>query len=283
MSSFTNRRDFLKNHRRLLRPAPALGGVGLIGAPSGFHAAERDVSQPEKRRETTPFACFAGAGSSRGDNRQLHGQREEIHTDKTGVEVRVDNEGWEDVRAEGGKSAANTGAGPDIILSTNDDANLYPEKKLLDVTDLCDYLGKKYGGWYQSCEAYLKAGWQKVDRGAARFCRLVDGVYRESMLKAAGIDKFSARYRRLSLAMFNRHCTRKARRAEWRSAMPPAISGWTHWLMWAFGGKIVDKDNKVVIDSPETIKALEYAKELYPTFHPRHAVVARSEQQQGVP
>ena len=45
-------------------------------------------------------------------------------------------------------------------------------------------------------------------------------------------------------------------------------SGWTHWLMWAFGGKIVDKDNKVVIDSPETIKALEYAKELYPTFVP---------------
>ena len=55
-------------------------------------------------------------------------------TEKTGVEVRVDNEGWEDVRPKAAV-AANTGAGPDIILSTNDDANLYPEK-LLDVTDL---------------------------------------------------------------------------------------------------------------------------------------------------
>ena len=67
-------------------------------------------------------------------------------TEKTGIEVRIDNEGWEDVRPKAAV-AANTGAGPDIILSTNDDANLYPEK-LVDVTDVCTYLGAKYGGWY---------------------------------------------------------------------------------------------------------------------------------------
>ena len=44
-------------------------------------------------------------------------------TEKYGIEVRVDNEGWEDVRPKAAV-AANTGAGPDIILSTNDDANL---------------------------------------------------------------------------------------------------------------------------------------------------------------
>ena len=54
--------------------------------------------------------------------------------EKYGIEVRVDNEGWEDVRPKAAV-AANTGAGPDIILSTNDDANLYPDK-LVDVTDL---------------------------------------------------------------------------------------------------------------------------------------------------
>jgi multiple sugar transport system substrate-binding protein len=43
---------------------------------------------------------------------------------------------------------------------------------------------------------------------------------------------------------------------------------WCNWLVWAFGGKLVDKDNRVVIDSPETIKALEYAKEMYATFIP---------------
>jgi hypothetical protein len=108
-------------------------------------------------------------------------------TEKTGVEVRVDNEGWEDVRPKAAV-AANTGAGPDIILSTNDDANLYPEK-LLDVTDLCHYLGKKYGGWYPACEAYLQARRQEVDRRAAGRAGAML-VYRESHMKAAGFDAF---------------------------------------------------------------------------------------------
>ncbi len=43
---------------------------------------------------------------------------------------------------------------------------------------------------------------------------------------------------------------------------------WCHWLVWALGGKLVDTKNKVVINSPETITALEYAKELYETFIP---------------
>ena len=46
---------------------------------------------------------------------------------------------------------------------------------------------------------------------------------------------------------------------------------------------MVDDKNNVVINSPETIAALEYAKQLYATYHRRRAVVARSEQQQGVP
>jgi multiple sugar transport system substrate-binding protein len=74
--------------------------------------------------------------------------------------VRVDNEGWEDVRPKAAV-AANTGAGPDIILSTNDDANLYPDK-LLDVTDLAEYLGKKYGGWYPAVRGLTCARRQEV-------------------------------------------------------------------------------------------------------------------------
>ena len=58
---------------------------------------------------------------------------------KYGVSVRVDNEGWEDVRPKAAV-AANTGAGPDIILSTNDDANLYPEK-LVDFAYRAAHLG----------------------------------------------------------------------------------------------------------------------------------------------
>src|SRR5215510_13910808 len=83
-------------------------------------------------------------------------------TEKTGIEVRVDNEGWEDVRPKAAV-AANTGAGPDIILSTNDDANLYPEK-LVDVSVV------------RGVSAPLR---QEVDRRAAGLGRRHAGVPRE--------------------------------------------------------------------------------------------------------
>ena len=43
---------------------------------------------------------------------------------------------------------------------------------------------------------------------------------------------------------------------------------WCHWLVWSHGGKMVDTKNNVVINSPETIAALEYGKQLYETFVP---------------
>ena len=56
-------------------------------------------------------------------------------TQTTGIEVRVDAEGWEDVRPKAAV-AANIGSGPDIIIGTYEDAHQYPDK-LVDVTDLC--------------------------------------------------------------------------------------------------------------------------------------------------
>ncbi|MDM0108946.1 extracellular solute-binding protein [Variovorax sp. J22R24] len=184
-------------------------------------------------------------------------------TETTGIEVRVDNEGWEDVRPKAAV-AANTGAGPDIILSTNDDANLYPDK-LLDVTDLAEYLGKKYGGWYPAAEMFMRPDgkkWIGLALGASG--SLI--VYRESMVKAAGFDKFPTNtddFLKLYKAM-------KEKGTPGGMALGNATgdSVWTNWLIWAFGGKLVDKNNKVVIDSPETLKALEYAKELYANFIP---------------
>ena len=38
--------------------------------------------------------------------------------------------------------------------------------------------------------------------------------------------------------------------------------------MWSHGGFLVDEDGKVAINSKETIEALKYLKELYPTFVP---------------
>ena len=183
--------------------------------------------------------------------------------DKTGIEVRVDNEGWEDVRPKAAV-AANTGAGPDIILSTNDDANLYPDK-LLDVTDLGDYLGRKYGGWFPAGEQFNRPDgkkWIAIPLGAAG--SLI--VYRESLLKAAGFDavpKDTDGFLRMYKAL-------KDKGTPGGMALGNATGDglWCNWLVWAFGGKLVDANNKVVIDSPETARALEYGTQLYQQFIP---------------
>jgi len=133
------------------------------------------------------------------------------------------------------------------------------------VTDVCEYLGKKYGGWYPACEAFLKPDgkkWIGVPLGGTGSMI----VYRESMVKAAGFDKIphdTDGFLKLFKAL-------KDKGTPGGMALGHATgdSGWTQWLMWAFGGALVDKNNKVVIDSPETLKALEYSKELYATFIP---------------
>ena len=183
-------------------------------------------------------------------------------TEKYGIQVRVDNEGWEDVRPKAAV-AANTGAGPDIILSTNDDANLYPEK-LVDVTDVCNYLGAKLRRLYPVCDPYLRPDgkhWIGVPLGVAGICM----VYRQSAIKAAGFDSFPKDF-----DGFLKLCKgMKEKGTPAGFALGNATGDantWAQWLVWGFGGKIVDTNNKVVINSPETIKALEFAKELYPTF-----------------
>lgn len=187
-------------------------------------------------------------------------------TEKTGIEVRVDSEGWEDVRPKAAV-AANIGSGPDIIISTFEDAHQYPDK-LVDVTDVANYLGAKYGGWYDSSIAYGTAHgkgkkWIALPMGCAGNAL----VYRESHVKAAGFSTFPKDTDGLLKLMQ----ALKAKGTPGGFALGNATGDgnvWCHWLLWAFGGKMVDAKNNVVINSPETIKALEYAKELYQTFIP---------------
>jgi multiple sugar transport system substrate-binding protein len=183
-------------------------------------------------------------------------------TQATGIEVRVDAEGWEDVRPKAAV-AANVGSGPDIIISTMEDAHQYPDK-LVDVTDVANYLGNKYGGWFEASKAYGMEGkkWVAIMMGAAGNAM----VYRQSSMKAAGFDTFPA-----DMPGFLKLCQAlkaKGTPAGYALGNATGDSSWTHWLVWAFGGKLVNEKNQVVINSPETIAALEYGKQLYETFIP---------------
>ncbi|MGZ5204904.1 MAG: ABC transporter substrate-binding protein [Caldimonas sp.] len=252
------------NRRRFLESSAGVATVATLGAGSALFSP-RAFGQSTMQFKPEKGAKLRVLRWSRFVQGDIDAYMVNVKKfiDKTGVEVRVDNEGWEDVRPKAAV-AANTGAGPDIILSTNDDANLYPDK-LLDVTDLAEYLGKKYGGWYPAGQAFLKPDgkkWIGLPLGAAGSMM----VYRESMVKAAGFDAFPKDTDNF-LKMFK---ALAAKGTPGGMALGNATGDglWCNWLVWAFGGKLVDTSNKVVIDSPETLKALDYGKELYATFIP---------------
>jgi multiple sugar transport system substrate-binding protein len=251
------------NRRKFLETSAGAAAVAGLGSGSALFApavhAQSVAFKPEKG---ATLRVLRWSRFVQGDI-DAYMANVKSFSDKTGIPVRVDNEGWEDVRPKAAV-AANTGAGPDIILSTNDDANLYPEK-LLDVTDLCEYLGKKYGGWYPAGQAFLRPDgkkWIAVPLGAAGSMM----VYRESVVKSAGFDSFPK----------NTDDFLKLFKGVKEKGMPGGMALgnatgdglWCNWLVWAFGGKLVDENNKVVIDSAETARALEYGKELYANFIP---------------
>jgi multiple sugar transport system substrate-binding protein len=251
-----NRRRFIEGSASVAAAA-TLGTGAAVFAPA-VHAQTLNL-KPEKGAK---LRVLRWSRFVQGDIDQYM-KNVAAFTAKTGIEVRVDNEGWEDVRPKAAV-AANTGAGPDIILSTNDDANLYPEK-LLDVSDVAEYLGRKYGGWYPAVHAYLKPDGKKwIGLGLGSAGSMM--VYRQSMLKAAGYDSFPKDTNGFLAMMKALHAKGTPGGLALGNATGDGL--WCNWLMWAFGGKLVDANNKVVIDSPETQKALEYGKELYATFIP---------------
>ena len=184
-------------------------------------------------------------------------------TEQTGIEVRVESENFEDIRPKAAV-AANVGTGPDIVIGWYDDPQLYPDK-LVDLTELANYLGAKYGGWYDVCKRYGMRDnrWIGLPLGAPCGCV----TYRQSQIRAAGFDtipKDFPGFLKLCQAL-------KAKRTPAGLALGNAVgdaNGWCHWVVWGHGGKLVDQHDRVAINSKETWAALEYAKELYQTFIP---------------
>jgi multiple sugar transport system substrate-binding protein len=181
----------------------------------------------------------------------------------TGIETRVDFVGWEDIRQQTAV-ASNTGTGPDIVLGWAEDPNVYADK-LIELSDIAEYLGKRYGGWSFLGDKYGKRqktnNWIGIPFGGSTG----PIAYRRSAVKEAGFDKIPndhGEYLKLLQAL-------KKINKPAGFALGNAVgdgTGFAHWLVWSHGGYLVDEDGKVTINSRETVAALTYLKELYPTF-----------------
>jgi multiple sugar transport system substrate-binding protein len=184
-------------------------------------------------------------------------------TQKTGVEVKVDFVGWEDINQQTAVTS-NSGAGPDIIIGFSDSPHIYVDK-LIELTDVADYLGKRYGGWLFLAEKYGKRynsnTWIGLPFGASGGPL----VYRKSMVKAAGFDRVPDDH-----AGFLDLCQKLQKAGKPAGfALGNAVgdgNGFASWILWSHNASLLDEAGNLVINSKETVAALKYLKALYPTF-----------------
>jgi multiple sugar transport system substrate-binding protein len=245
------------------RDSLKIGAGAIAGAAVGAGLSPRPARALELQPEAgASLRVLRPAKFVQGDE-TLWLENTKKYTEQTGVEVKVESQGWEDLRPKSAV-AANVGKGPDVVYGWYDDAHQYPEK-LLDLTDLGEYLGEKYGGWYDVAQKFgIRDGkWISIPLGAAgaRVC------YSKSAVQEAGFEKWPG-----DLDGTLKLCQALAAKGKPGGlALGNAVGDgntWTHWVVWAFGGRMVDENDQVVINSPETIAALEYTRELYQTFVP---------------
>jgi multiple sugar transport system substrate-binding protein len=179
----------------------------------------------------------------------------------TGTTVSVTSESFEDIQPKASVSA-NTGQGPDLFWGLHSLPQLFPDK-VLEMNDVADYLGKKYGGWTSAAEATVKSGNKWLGIPVATIGGYLN--YRKSSIEKAGFKEVPKDFPGFLELMKGL----KKNNTPGGFALGHAsgdANAWVHWILWGHNGWLVDKDDKVVINSPETAKALEYCKQLSDTF-----------------
>src|SRR6201991_4557115 len=179
----------------------------------------------------------------------------------TGTEMNVFSESFEDVQPKA-SVAANTGSGLDLAWGLHTLPQLFPTK-VLKMNDVADYLGKKYGGWTDAAQKTCMLGNDWLGIPVATIGGYM--TYRKSSTDKAGFSEFPK-----DLPGFLELC-----KALKKNNTPAGFAlghaegdgnGWLHWVLWGHNAWLVDKDDKIIINSPETAKALEYCKALSDTF-----------------
>ena len=151
-------------------------------------------------------------------------------TEATGVEVRIDQESWEDVRPKAAV-AANVGSGPDMVMSWFDDPFQYPDK-LVDVTELAEAIGAANGGWYDGPSGYAVRDGKFI---AMPLCAIGNAIcYRQSHMEGGGLHRVPDRHRRIPRALQGAArprapppASRTARRSATATTTPTGCSGAT--------------------------------------------------------
>ena len=260
MTSGISRRD------SLILGGAALGaaGVPIIGAhaqaPTPTDVPMADVKPPQFPVEKGAALHVIRPAKFIDPDQVYWDINTKRFTQTTGIPVAVNYISWEDLRPQTAV-IANTGAGADVVFGWAIDPFLY-ETKLVGMNDLAEYLGKKYGGWFDIAKLYgtrWKTNyWHSLPIGGGSG----PTVYRISWVKQAGYDRIPD-----NLDDFMTLC-RKLKQIGHPCGFSIGhavgdANGFAEWALWANGAQVVDPEGRVALDSKETVAALKYVAELY--------------------
>ena len=251
--------------RGALMGTAALAGAGLLGRQAHATIPMGNATAPSLPIEKGATLRVLRPAKFVDPDERVFNENTQRFAKENNIAVRVDYAGWEDLRPQTAVTA-NTGAGPDVVVGWTDDPHLYSDK-ILDLTDVATYLGKKYGGWYPLAERYGKKfgteQWIAIPMGGSGGPL----IYRESWLKEIGFDTPPTNHDQFL------DCCRKLKAKGHPAgfAVGHAVgdaNAFCHWLIWSFGASLVDENQKVTINSKETVEALKYGRAVYETFIP---------------
>jgi multiple sugar transport system substrate-binding protein len=177
------------------------------------------------------------------------------------VEVTVFSESFEDIQPKASVSA-NTGQGPDLVWGLHSLPQLFPDK-VIQMNDVADYLGNKYGGWTSAAAITCTQDKKWLGIPVATIGGYLN--YRTAAVEKAGFKTFPTDFPGfLELCKALKKNNTPAGFALGHASGD--ANAWLHWVLWGHNAWLVDKDDKVIINSPETAHALEYCKALSDTF-----------------
>ena len=153
-----------------------------------------------------------------------------------------------------------SGSGADIIMSFNSYTHLYANS-VVDMGPLAEEVGKREGGIYKYAQAICSNG-KGVYMGMP--WAVIGGMiaYRKSWLDEVGATKFPdtwESYREVAKKL-------KAKGRPFGQTLGHTFGdapGFTYPYMWSWGGKEIDAEGKVVINSKETVDSVKFMTGLW--------------------
>ena len=232
--------------------SPATAGASPAASPAAAQVAPAaTTSAPPNLKGTTLTVLHDSSFIPEADV-LFKKQIEESFMKDTGAVVNIEFINQNDIAAKVSASIQG-GSGPDVVESGHGWGHVYKEG-LADLTDVAEDVKRQTGDFFPQFEAY-----SKVDGRYLTVPRSFLGNafhYRKSWFQEAGATAFPETYDEL-------HAVGTKLKANGRpigqclghSVNDPNI--WCYTMLWGYGGREVDEQGRVAINSPETVAAVK--------------------------